>query len=117
MANLFKVKTFDGSSTAASTAMTIYTCPASTETTIIGMSIANIGTSQCLVDVVLETDTVDTETNSTVYVVKGAPVPVGSTFVPVGGEQKIVMQPTDVLKVTSDVANSVDTTLSILEIA
>jgi len=117
MANLFKVKTFDGSSTAAETAMTIYTCPASTETTIIGMSIANIGTSQCLVDVVLETDTVDTETNSTVYVVKGAPVPVGSTFVPVGGEQKIVMQPTDVLKVTSDVANSVDTTLSILEIA
>jgi len=117
MPNAFKVKTFDGSSTAADTAMTIYTCPASTETTVIGMSIANIGTLQCLVDVVLETDTVDTETNSTVYVVKGAPIPVGSTFVPVGGEQKIVMQPTDVLKVTSDVANSVDTTLSILEIS
>jgi len=117
MANTFKVKTFDGSSTAASTAMTIYTCPASTQTTIIGMSIANIGTSQCLIDVVLETDTVDVETNSTVYIVKSVPVPVGSTFVPVGGDQKIVMQPTDVIKVTSDIANSVDTTLSILEIA
>jgi len=117
MANTFKVKTFDGSATAASTAMTIYTCPSATQTTIIGMSIANIGTTQCLVDVVLESDTVDVETNSTVYIVKGAPIPVGSTFVPVGGDQKIVMQPTDVLKVTSDVANSVDTTLSILEIA
>jgi len=112
MANTFKVKTFDGSATAASTAMTIYTCPSATQTTIIGMSIANIGTSQCLVDVTLENNDGDN-----VYVVKSAPIPVGSTFVPVGGDQKIVMEPSDVIKVTSDIANSVDTTLSILEIA
>lgn len=51
MANNFKLKTFDGSSTGANTDMTIYTCPSSTETTIIGMSIANITSSQITVDV------------------------------------------------------------------
>ena len=111
MANAFKTKTFDGSSTAASTAMTIYTCPASTETTIIGMTIANITTSQILVDVTFENSDGDN-----VYILKEAPIPVGGAMVPVGGKQKIVMEASDIIKVTSDTANSADTTLSILEI-
>lgn len=116
MANAFKVKTFDGSSTAANTDMTIYTCPASTETTIIGMSIANLTSSQITVDVKLESDTVDTETNSNVFIIKDAPIPAGSSFVPIGGDQKVVLLATDVIKVQSDTANSADTTMSILEI-
>lgn len=111
MANAFKTKTFDGSSTAASTAMTIYTCPASTETTIIGMTISNITTSQILVDVTFENSDGDN-----VYILKEAPIPVGGAMVPVGGDQKIVMEASDIIKVTSDTANSADTTLSILEI-
>ena len=116
MANAFKLKTFDGSSTGAASDMTIYTCPASTETTIIGMSIANITTSQITVDVKLESDTSDTETNSNVFLIKDAPIPVGGTLVPIGGDQKVVLQATDVIKVQSDTANSADTILSILEI-
>lgn len=111
MANAFKIKTFDGSSTAASTAMTIYTCPASTETTIIGMTISNITTSQILVDVTFENSDGDN-----VYILKEAPIPVGGALVPIGGEQKVVMEASDIIKVTSDTANSADTTLSILEI-
>ena len=116
MANDFKLKTFAGGSTNANTDMTIYTCPASTETTIIGMSIANITTSQITVDVKIESDTADAETNANVFVIKDAPVPVGGTLVPIGGDQKIVLQATDVLKVQSDTANSADVVLSILEI-
>ena len=116
MANTFKVKTKDGSSVNANTDMTIYTCPGSTQTTIIGMSIANITTSQITVDVKIESNTADTETNANVFVIKDAPIPVGGTLVPVGGDQKIVLQATDVLKVQSDTANSADTVLSILEI-
>ena len=116
MANAFKLKTFDGSSTNANTDMTIYTCPSSTETTIIGMSIANITSSQITVDVKLESDTSDTETNSNVFICKDVPIPVGGSFVPVGGDQKIVLQATDVIKVQSDTANSADTALSILEL-
>ena len=116
MANAFKLKTFDGSSTGAASDMTIYTCPASTETTIIGMSIANITSSQITVDVKLESDTSDTETNSNVFLIKDAPIPVGGTLVPIGGDQKVVLQAGDVIKVQSDTANSADTILSILEI-
>lgn len=112
MANAFKLKTFDGSSTAANTDMTVYTCPASTETTIIGMSIANITGSQITVDVKLENNDGDN-----IFIVKDAPVPAGGTLVPVGGDQKIVMEASDVLKVQSDTANSADTAMSILEIS
>lgn len=116
MANAFKLKTFAGGSTGANTDMTIYTGKSGTETTIIGMSIANITTSQVTVDVKIESNTSDTETNANVFVVKDAPIPVGGTLVPIGGDQKVVLLNTDVLKVQSDTANSVDTTLSILEI-
>ena len=116
MANAFKLKTFDGSSTAADTDMTIYTGKASTETTIIGMSIANISSSQITVDVKIESDTSDTETNSNVFLIKDAPIPVGGTLVPVGGDQKVVIQATDVVKVQCDTANAADTIMSILEI-
>jgi len=116
MANAFKLRTFDGSSTAATTDMTIYTGQSGTETTIIGMSIANITSSQILVSVKIESDTVDVTTNSNVYLIKDAPIPAGSTLVPIGGDQKVVLQDTDVLKVVSDTANSADTTLCVLEI-
>lgn len=112
MANTFKVKTFTGGSTAADTAMTIYTCPASTQTTIIGLTVANIIGSQIAVDVQLENSDGDN-----VYLVKDAPIPASGAFVPVGGDQKVVMEASDVIKVTSDTANSADITLSILEIA
>jgi hypothetical protein len=116
MANAFKLKTFAGGAIGANTDMTIYTGKSGTETTIIGMSIANITTSQVTVDVKIESNTSDTETNANVFLIKDAPIPVGGTLVPVGGDQKIVLLNTDVLKVQSDTANSVDTTLSILEI-
>ena len=111
MANTFKVKTKDGSSVNANTDMTIYTCPGSTQTTIIGMSIANIASSQITVDVKLENNDGDN-----IFIIKDAPVPVGGTLIPVGGDQKLVMEASDVLKVQSDTANSADTALSILEI-
>jgi len=112
MANAFKTKTFDGSSTAANTDMDVYTCPASTETTIIGMTISNISTSQILVDVKF----INNDGDNT-FLIKDAPIPVGSAFVPIGGDQKIVMEASDILRVQSDTANSADTTLSVLEIS
>ena len=111
MANTFKVKTFGGVSTAADTAMTVYTCPASTQTTIIGLTVANITSSQITVTVTLENNDGDN-----VSLIKDAPIPSGSALVPIGGDQKVVMEASDVIKVTSDTANSADSTLSILEI-
>ncbi len=108
MANSFKIKT--DTAVGASPA-TIYTCPAATETTIIGLSISNIVASQITVDVQLENNDGDN-----IYLVKAAPVPVGSALVVVGGDQKVVMEASDVLKVTTNTASSGDVALSILEI-
>jgi len=108
MANTFKLKTDTG---VGASAATVYTCPASTATTIIGMSIANITSSSIDVDVQLENNDGDN-----IYLVKAAPVPVGSSLVVVGGDQKVVMEADDVLKVTSSAATSADVALSILEI-
>ena len=108
MANAFKLVTDTGVGT---TAATVHTGAASTETTIIGLSVANIHTAQIEVDVQLENNDGDN-----IYLIKAAPIPVGSSLVVVGGEQKVVMEADDVLKVTSDTASSADVALSILEI-
>jgi hypothetical protein len=75
------------------------------------LAIANIVASQIAVDVQIENNDGDN-----IYVVKAAPVPVGSSLVVVGGDQKVVLEADDVLKVTSDTASSADVSLSILEI-
>jgi hypothetical protein len=109
MANSFKVKT---KTAVGVTPTTIYTGPASTEVTIIGLSVSNIVSSAIEVDVTLENNDGDN-----IYLVKGAPIPVGSTLIVVGAEQKVVMEASDILKVTSDTASSADVALSILEIS
>ena len=108
MANTFKIKTDTAVGTSAAT---IYNCPSATQTTIIGLSVANIVASQITVDVQLENNDGDN-----IYLVKAAPVPVGSALVVVGGDQKVVMEASDVLKVTTNTASSGDVALSILEI-
>ncbi len=110
MANNFKTFTAQNIDTSSSKA-TLYTCPSSTETTIIGLNIANILTVSITVTVEL------LDGGSTItHVVKDAIVPVGSSLVVVGGDQKIVMNSTDVLKVYGSENNCCDAVLSVLEI-
>ena len=115
MANTFKIKTNDAMPTSAGTPLTLYTVPGSTTTIVLGLMLCNIDTSQRLVDVHIESDTSDTETNSNVHAIKDAPIPAGSTLEVMGGN-KVVLQATDVLKIDCDVAAKIDATLSIMEI-
>ena len=110
MANAFKTFTAQNIDTSLSKA-TLYTCPADTETTIIGLNIANILSVSITVTVEL------LDGGSTVtHIVKDAIVPVGSSLVAVGGPQKIVMNATDALKVYGSQANCCDAVMSVLEI-
>ena len=59
------------------TPLTLYTVPSSTTTIILGLMLCNVDTSQRLVDVHIESDTSDTETNSNVHAIKDAPIPAG----------------------------------------
>ena len=113
MANSFKSETDKeiGTSTA-----TVFTCASSTETTVIGLSVANRVTSQILIDVELDASSRTSGAEDKVFLVKDAPIPVGGSLVVVGGDQKLVMEPGDTIKVTSDTASSADVVVSHLDI-
>ena len=113
MANAFLSETDTGVGTSLAS---IYTVPASTETTIIGLSISNIVSSQIVVDVQLDGSGRTSGAVDSVYLIKGAPIPVGGSLVVVGGDQKVVLEPGDILKVKSDTASSADVVLSHLDI-
>ena len=107
MANTF---TSYGNKSVGTSAATVVTIGASTQTTIIGMSCANILTSPVTVDAYFTRSAVD------YYLVKGATVPVGGSLVIVGGDQKVVLVTSDVLKVISSTASSIDVVTSVLNI-
>ncbi len=113
MANAFLSETDKeiGTSTA-----TVFTCGSSTESTIIGLSVANRVTSQILVDVELDASSRTSGSEDKVFLVKDAPIPVGGALVVIGGDQKVVLEPGDTIKVTSDTASSADVVLSHLDI-
>lgn len=91
-------------------AATIVTVGASTQTTVIGLSCSNITTSPVTVDVYFTRSAVD------YYLIKGAIVPVGGSLVVVGGDQKLVLTTSDALKAVSSAASSLDVITSVLNI-
>ena len=115
MANTFKVKTNGAMPASAGTPLTLYTGKTSTTTVVIGLLLCNIHTASVTASVKIESDTSDTETNETVFVVKDVTIPAGSSLeVLTGG--KVVLQATDVLKIDCSVTAKIDAILSILEI-
>jgi len=109
MANTFKLKTFDGSSTGANTAMTVYTVPSSTTTIVLGLTLSNITASTLYATVLIENNDGDN-----INFLKDIPIPTGSAIEVMAGN-KIVLEAADILKIKSDTANSLDTALSVME--
>jgi hypothetical protein len=91
-------------------AATVVTVGASTQTTVIGLSFANTTTSPITVSAYITVSAVD------YYLVKDATVPVGGALVVVGGDQKTVLVTGDALKVVSSAATSCDVVTSVLNI-
>ena len=91
-------------------AATVVTVGAGTQTTIIGMSAANTTSSPITVDAYI------TRSGTDYYLITGATVPVGSSLVIVGGDQKVVLIVSDALKVISSAATSADVVTSVLNI-
>ena len=109
MANSFKVSAVAGVGTTTTDA---YVCPASTSTTVIGLSLANITSSQITVTAELSINS-----GAAARLVKELSIPAGSTLVVVGGDQKVVLNASDKIKITSSAVSSVDVVTSYLEIA
>jgi len=83
---------------------------ASTQTTLIGMTVSNIVSSVISVTVTLNDGT------NTTNIVKDAPIATGGSLLVCGGDQKIVLMTGDKLIVTSNTASSADVITSFLEI-
>ena len=109
MANTFK-NSITGS--VGTTGVKVYEAPAATAATVIGVNVANTATQNISVSVMLR----DNIGNKCVYLVKDALIVQGGSNVMVGGEQKVVLEATDFLSVTSSLAASADVIVSVLEL-
>lgn len=107
MANTFK-NSF--SKSVGTSPATVYTCPSATQTTLIGLSVANTTSSPITCDAYITSSAVD------YYLIKSGVVPVGGSLVIVGGDQKVVLEVADALKVVTSAASSADVVVSYLEI-
>jgi hypothetical protein len=109
MANSFKRKLSRTIGTSV-TAVGSYTVGSATEVTVIGLAVSNVTAAQIIIEASVYDGANDT------YLIKDAPVPSGGSLVIVGGDQKVVLEVGDSIRVKSDTASSVDVVMSILEI-
>tara|TARA_Y100000361_G_scaffold150604_1_gene166572 strand:+ start:152 stop:496 length:345 start_codon:yes stop_codon:yes gene_type:complete len=86
----------------------------SNDTVIIGLTVSNKISSGVTIDVAYEDVSAS---NLVVYILKDAPVPVGGGQVPVGGDQKVVLETGDKLRVRASQASACDAIVSYLEIS
>jgi len=94
---------------------TVFTGPAATQSTVIGLSIANRTTSNTIQVSAYVLDSSNSYAAS--YIVNSATVPIGGTIVVIGGDQKMVIKSGDSIQVSSSVPGSADAILSVLQIS
>ncbi len=109
MANTFKLKT---KANVGVTTTNVYVVPSSPSTTtvVIGVTLANTSGSSINVGI-----GINRASSDNVKLMKNVPIPQGSSFEFMGGN-KIVLESTDTFVAESDVNNSLDVALTIMEI-
>ena len=107
MANTFKLKT---TANVGITTQNVYVVPSATTTVVIGITLANTSGSGCLVGIGITRPSTDD-----VKLLKNAPIPQGSSLEFMSGN-KIVLETADTITVDSDTNNSIDASLTIMEI-
>jgi len=108
MANTFKNRTLRAVGTSPVDVGAVVA--SSTQTTLIGMTVANVTSAVISVTVTLG------DGSNTTNIVKTAPIPTGGSLVVLGGDQKVVLMTGDKVTVTSNTASSADVIMSFLEI-
>ena len=108
MANTFKLKT---KANVGISTQNVYVVPSATTTVVIGITLANTSGSGVNVGVGI------TRAGATedVKLLKNAPIPQGSSLEFMAGN-KVVLEETDTVTVDSDTNNSIDASLTIMEI-
>jgi hypothetical protein len=96
----------------STTASTLYTTPGATTTIIIGMTAANILENN---NINFSATVHDSASAPGVHIVKNAAVAPGGSLVPIGGDQKVILETGHFIKASSSDSDSVDLILSIVE--
>ena len=117
MTNTFKLTTRDTAPASSGTPEEIYDCPDNRTAIILGLTLANVHTSQVTASVTLvsTTDQDGSVANTTAHLIKDVPIPVGSTVEIMQGN-KIVLNADDRVKVDCSVTDKVSVTMSYMEI-
>jgi hypothetical protein len=92
------------------TANTMVTAGANTQTTVIGLSLSNTTTGTITANVFITASSVN------YYIVQNATIASGGALVLFGGDGKLVLTTGDAFKVQTNTANSADAILSVLQI-
>jgi hypothetical protein len=108
MANTFKNYFLKNATT---TAANVYVAPAATQSTIIGMTIGNTTASPITANVTVVSG------GTSYFMLQNATISNGGALVPIGGDQKLVMEAGDYMQVQTSTTNSADVIVSVLEIA
>jgi hypothetical protein len=109
MANTFYRKTLANIGLIANTVGS-YTVGGGVTSVVLSLSIANTSGATVYASAFVANGA------SLTYIVKSAPVSAGGTLVVIGGDQKVVLQTNDNVKVVSDTVNSLDCIMSVMEI-
>jgi hypothetical protein len=108
MASAFKTVT---SVNVGTSLASVYTCPSNTTSTVIGCYVCN--QSGGMIEATVEF--FDSSASHHATIIKSSPIPSGTSVVVIGGDGKVVLEAGDIIKVQSNVASSIDVTLSYLE--
>ena len=90
---------------------TVYTCPSSTTSTIIGCYLCNQSGGAIEADLQF----FDSSSSTHINILKSTPIASDSTIAAIGGDAKVVLEAGDAIKVQSNVLSSIDVVLSYLE--
>lgn len=105
----FKSKPTPSIGVVASPSVISNTVASGTTHVIVGMSLANVNTSVVTASVKL-----NKSGGTSSFIVKDAVVPLGGALIPVGADQKVVLEEGDTITAYSSIAASVDAILSYL---
>jgi hypothetical protein len=107
MANSFKNYFLKNATTSASN---VYVAGAGVQATVIGMSISNTTSAPVSANVTV------VSSGTSYFMLQGANIAPGGALIPVGGDQKLVLEAGDYMQVQMGSATCADVIVSVLEI-
>lgn len=109
MANIYRKKIATGVGT---TLTDVYVANTGVSGIALGMTISNITTSAISANVKVYS----AATTNSAFIIKESTIAYGGALVPLGGDQKLVLEAGDKIQVQTSVASGADVVVSVLEI-